>query len=228
MGFLNEQENKAIEAAIKKAEAGTSGEIVFAIAPASSNYRHADLLGALIGMAIVTAIFMTIPFIHISANNSWSEFFIPIAPHPLSLLCVEVVSFAIFFSILPHCPWRRRILSKREMNARVQEAAFMQFYAGGLYKTRESNGVEIYLSLFERMVIVIGDQGIHEKMGNEHWNSVRDLIIQGIKKGDACSGICAAIDSCGKSLAEHFPPRPDDINELPDQIVIRPLDPKSN
>jgi putative membrane protein len=212
MGFLNEENNKAIESAIKKAEAGTSGEIVFAAAQASSHYHHATLQGALIGMAIVTAIFMTIPFSHTPTNLLWTEF----------------VSFAVFFTFIPLCPWRRRIISKREMNARVQESAFMQFYSSGLYKTRESNGVEIYLSLFERKVIVIGDQGINDKMGSEHWDRVRDLIIQGIQRGDACSGICAAIESCGKALAEHFPPRPDDINELPDQVIIRPLDPNSN
>jgi putative membrane protein len=207
MGFLSEQDNKTIEAAINKAEAGTSGEIVFVVTPTSSHYHHANLQGALIGMAIVTAIFMMIPFTHTPTNLLWMEF----------------VSFAVFSTILPYCPWRRLIVSKREMNARVQEAAFMQFYSSGLYKTRESNGVEIYLSLFERKVVVIGDRGIHDKMGNEQWDRVRDLIIQGIQKGDACSGICAAIESCGKALAEHFPPRPDDINELPDQVIIRPI-----
>jgi putative membrane protein len=212
MGFLSEQDNKAIEAAIKKAEAGTSGEIVFAATQASSHYHHANLQGALIGMAIVTAIFMMIRFEHTPTTLLWTEF----------------VSFAVFFTILPYWPWRRWIISKREMNARVQEAAFMQFYSSGLYKTRESNGVEIYLSLFERKVVVIGDRGINDKMGSEHWDRVRDLIIQGIKMEDACSGICAAIESCGKALAEHFPPRSDDINELPDQVIIRPLNPNSN
>jgi putative membrane protein len=209
MEFLSDQDNKAIEAAIKKAEAGTSGEIVFATAQASSHYHHANLQGALIGMAIITAIFMMIHIEHTPTTLLWTEF----------------VSFAVFFTILPYWSWRRWIISKREMNARVREAAFMQFYSSGLYKTRESNGVEIYLSLFERKVVVIGDRGINDKMGSEHWDRVRDLIIQGIKRGDACGGICAAIESCGKALAEHFPPRPDDINELPDQVIIRPLNP---
>jgi len=205
MGFLSEQDNKAIEAAIKKAEASTSGEIVFTVAPASSHYHHATIQGAIFCMAIVTAVFMMIHFNHTLTNLLWTEF----------------ASFVIFYALLPYLPWRRWLISKKEMGARVHEAAFMQFYSSGLYKTRESNGVEIYLSLFERRVVVIGDHGIHAKMGNEHWNRVRDLIIQGIKEGNICSGICTAIDSCGKALAEHFPPRPDDINELPDQVIER-------
>jgi putative membrane protein len=208
---LSEQDNKAIEGAIKRAEALTSGEIVFAAAPASAQYRHATLQGALIGMAAVTAAFLALPIAHTPAYLLWTEF----------------LSFAIFYFILPHMPWRRWIISKQEMGARVRDAAFMQFYSSGLYRTRESNGVEIYLSFFEREVIVIGDRAIHKKMGDQYWNNVRDLIIQGIRRGDVCGGICAAIDACGKALAEHFPPRLDDINELPDQVIDRSLGPQT-
>ena len=207
MGFLNEQEQASIEAAIKKAESGTSGEIVFVIAQASGRYQHATLQGAILGMAIATAVFLMLPITQTSTHLLWMEF----------------ISFAVCYTLLPHLPCRRWIIPRQTMDARVHEAAFMQFYSSGLYKTREANGVEIYLSIFERKVIVIGDQGIHDKMGNEHWDDVRNLIIQGIKNGKACEGICAAIDRCGKTLAEHFPHSPDDVNELPDQIIFRQL-----
>jgi len=213
MSFLSKEDNEAIRAAIKKAEAGTSGEIVFAVADASGNYRHANLQGAIIGMAIITAIFLLSPLSHK----------VPAHYEITVLLGIEFISFAVFYALLPYLPWRRWIISHKEMDARVQESAFMQFYASGLYRTKESNGVEIYLSLFEREVVVIGDRGIHAKMGEQHWNQVRDLIIQGIKGGTGCNGICAAIESCGQALAEHFPHRPDDINELPDQVITRPL-----
>ncbi len=207
MKLLSDQDNKAIEEAIKKAEATTSGEIVFAAAPASANYQHGTLQGALIGMVVVTAVFFLLPMVHTPTTILWTEF----------------ISFAVFYSILPHLPWRRWFISKSEMDARVHEAAFMQFYSSGLYRTRESNGVEIYLSFFERRVVVIGDRAIHAKMGDRHWQDVRDLIIRGMKEGNTCGGICAAIETCGKALAEHFPPRPDDINELPDKVIDRSL-----
>ena len=209
MKRLNNQDSRTIEEAIKKAEATTSGQIVFVTAEASAHYHHATLQGALIAMALVTAAFLLFPFAHTPTTVLWTEF----------------ISFAVFYSILPHVPWRRWIISNHEMDARVHEAAFMQFYSSGLYSTRESNGVEIYLSFFERRVVVIGDRAIHSKMGDEHWQVVRDLIIRGMREGNVCGGICAAIESCGKALAEHFPPRPDDMNELPDQVIDRRLDP---
>ena len=209
MTRLSEQDNKAIEETIRKAEATTSGEIVFAVAPASAHYYHATLQGSIIGMVIVTAVFLVLPLAHTLTTLLWTEF----------------ISFAVFHAILPHLSLRRWIISKQEMDARAKDAAFMQFYSSGLYRTRESNGVEIYLSFFERAVVVIGDRGIHQKMGDQHWQEVRDLIIRGMKEDNVCGGICAAIEKCGKALAEHFPPRPDDVNELPDQVIDRTLRP---
>jgi len=207
MRMLNDEDNKVIESAIKKAEATTSGEIVFTAARASARYLHATLQGAIIGMAIVTAVFLMLPVTHNITSLLWTEF----------------ISFAAFYTLLPYLPWRRWIISKQEMDARVNDAAFMQFYASGLHRTRESNGVEIYLSLFERRVVVIGDRGIHEKMGDRHWQNVRDLIIEGIRKGDLRGGVCAALESCGKALAENFPRRSDDVNELSNKVIERPL-----
>lgn len=211
MKLLSEEDLKRIEEAIKKAEAGTSGEIVFTVANASARYRHVTLQGALLGMAAVTATFLAIPVAHTPTTILWTEF----------------LSFAAFYALIPFLPWRRWIVSDQELDARVREAAFMQFYASGLYRTRESNGVEIYLSLFEHEVVVIGDRGIHEKMGEQHWQHVRDLIIEGIRNGDVCGGICAAVENCGKSLAQHFPPRPDDVNELSNKVIHRPLGPEA-
>jgi putative membrane protein len=154
-------------------------------------------------MAAVTAIFLAYPIAHTVTEVLWIQF----------------ISLALFYALLPFVPWRRLLISKAEMDARVHEAAFMQFYSSGLYRTREANGVEIFLSIFEKRVVVIADRGIHEKMGNVHWDDVRDRIIHGIHAGKAREGICSAIEACGDSLAKHFPRRSDDVNELPDQVI---------
>ncbi|MDR1728874.1 MAG: hypothetical protein LBT74_13290 [Acidobacteriota bacterium] len=204
-GFLTDGEQEAIAAAVRRAEAGTSGEIVFSLSPASGRYRHATLLGALCGMAVASAVFLSLPFGHSVARLLW----------------VEALSFAASYAAFLLPPFRRLPIARSAMEERVREAAFVQFYAAGLHQTRESNGVEIYLSLFERMVVVIGDKGVNAKMGGRGWDEVRDAVIGGIRAGKACEGICEAVGICGRVLAEHFPPRPDDVNELPDQVLHR-------
>jgi putative membrane protein len=208
MKLLTEKDKEVIEEAIRKAEALTSGEIVFAVADSSAHYHHATIQGAIIGMAGMAAVYLALPLSHTITGLLWVEF----------------ISFAALYALLPHLPWRSKLIPGREMDARVRDAAFMQFCSSGLFRTRESNGVEIYLSIFERRVVVIGDRGIHEKMGYPHWDEVRDRIIHGIKEGKARDGICAAIETCGEALSRHFPHLPDDVNELPDQVIDRKLD----
>ena len=73
MSLLSEEDHKIIEAAIKKAESATSGEIVFTAAEASANYHHATLQGAIIGMAIVAAVFLMLPIVHTTTTLLWTE-----------------------------------------------------------------------------------------------------------------------------------------------------------
>jgi putative membrane protein len=206
--LLSENEKQAVAEAVKKAELTTSGEIVFAITDSSDHYHHATLLGALLGAVAAVALYLALP-----------------VPRSIGLvLWTEIIAFALFYALLPHLSCRRWLISRQEMEECVHDAAFREFYARGLYKTRDSNGVLIYLSSLERRVVVLGDKGIHKKMGDHHWNDVRDRIIQGIRQGQAARGICEAIGLCGKALAEHFPRLPDDTNELPDDVIERRQD----
>jgi putative membrane protein len=207
--LLSEDDKKAIAEAIRKAEATTSGEIVFALTEASARYRHASFQGAIAGVVVSAAVYLALPITHSIALLLW----------------VQLVSFALFYALFEISPLRRWFISGEEMDARVHDAALLEFYNSGLYRTREENGVLIYLSVFERRVVVLGDRGIHNRMGNPHWNEVRDRIIRGIRAGRAREGICEAIDLCGKALAQHFPRRADDVNELSNQVLDRKLKP---
>ncbi|MGD0307876.1 MAG: TPM domain-containing protein [Acidobacteriota bacterium] len=200
---LSVEDKKAIADAIKRAEQLTSGEIVFAFSDASGHYLHATLQAALAGTVLATALYLALPILHTITLVLW----------------LEIVAFAVFYAVVPRLPMRRWFIPAREMEECVHDAAFREFYAGALYRTRESNGVLIYLSDLERRVVVLGDKGIHEKMGDTHWTGVRDEILRGIKQGKAREGICAAVETCGRALAEHFPHRPDDVNELPDEVI---------
>ena len=209
---LTTEDREAISEAIAKAEKTTSGEIVFAITDASGKYRHSCFQLSLAGMAAATAIYLILPVSHsISA-----------------LLWTEILSFAALYAVAPRLRWRHWFIPEDEIKARVRDAAFMEFYSSGLYRTRDANGVLIFLSLFERRVVVLGDRGIHERMGERYWDGVRDLIIQGIQSGRARGGITAAVERCGMALAEHFPRRADDVNELSDRVIDRTSKPRGS
>jgi putative membrane protein len=205
MPLLSDEDKQAIAEAIRAAEQSTSGEIVFAVTDASARYQDASFQGALMAMAAATACYLALPVYH-SINT---------------VLWTEIISFGVFYGLFAYLPWRRWFIPDRDMDRRVHDAAFQEFYSSGLYRTRESNGVLIYLSLLEHRVVVLGDRGIHEKMGDHGWNEVRDTIIGGIRRGRARQGVCSAIEICGTTLAEHFPRRSDDQDELSNQVIDR-------
>ena len=56
-----------------------------------------------------------------------------------------------------------------------------------MHATKERNGVLIYIAVSSRKIAIIGDEGIHQKLGNEYWeNLVKNLIsqFQKNKKGE--------------------------------------------
>ena len=86
--------------------------------------------------------------------------------------------------------------------------------------TKESNGVLIYVAVEDRTLVIMGDKGINDIVGQGFWESTKDIIINHFKNGDMQQGLVEGILKAGKQLKEHFPYQKDDINELPDDISI--------
>jgi putative membrane protein len=90
-----------------------------------------------------------------------------------------------------------------------------------VYSTRDRTGILIFLSLLERRVIVLCDEGIKAKVKQEAWDSIVATIVDGIKAGRPSEGLLKAIAACGSLLeSENVTKRPDDTSELSDSIHI--------
>ena len=98
-------------------------------------------------------------------------------------------------------------------------AAQTQFSELGMEKTGERNGVLIFVAPRVRKFAVIGDTGVHARCGEEFWNKVAGEMTGHFKKEEFTAGIVLGIHKAGELLAQHFPRKPDDLNELPDDIA---------
>ncbi len=88
-------------------------------------------------------------------------------------------------------------------------------------KTEQHNATLIYLAIDDHQVAVLGDEGIHQKVGAEYWKAEVDKMIMQFKAEHLVDGICMAISDLGEALYKHFPYNSDtDKNELPDDIVF--------
>ena len=90
-----------------------------------------------------------------------------------------------------------------------------------MQQTAIHNGVLVYVALKDRQLAILGDRGIHEKVGNEFWNKEVRQILSDFNKANYAEGIAKVVGDIGEALRTHFPyDREGDINELPDDIVF--------
>ena len=88
----------------------------------------------------------------------------------------------------------------------------------GMDKTAERNGVLFYLAVGDRKFAIIGDSGINAKVPSGFWDEISELLKKNFKEGKFAEGLSEGIIMAGEQLKTHFPHRPDDVNELPDEI----------
>lgn len=87
-----------------------------------------------------------------------------------------------------------------------------------MHQTNERNGVLIYIATLSRKVAIIGDEGIHQKLGTEYWERMVDNLIAQFKADRKAQALAECIIECGKQLGKFFPLKDDDKNELSNTI----------
>lgn len=91
----------------------------------------------------------------------------------------------------------------------------------GMDKTQLRNATLIYLAVDDHQVAVLGDEGIHQKVGAQYWKNEVEKMLQQFRAEKLVDGICLAISDLGEALYHHFPYNKDtDKNELPDEIIF--------
>jgi uncharacterized membrane protein len=75
----------------------------------------------------------------------------------------------------------------------------------GMHRTAERNGILFYLALESHKFAVLGDAGIHTKVGQAFWDGIRDAMIPELKAGRWVEALEYGVAEAGRALAEHFP-----------------------
>ena len=111
----------------------------------------------------------------------------------------------------------RVFISRKDVSEPV-EVAKEHFIRMKMAETQERNGVLIFVAPRTRKFAVIGDEGVHRKCGNKFWTALTAEMSDRFRESKFSEGIIHGVKSAGKILAEHFPRRADDKNELSDEV----------
>jgi putative membrane protein len=206
MALFSEDDRRRIEAKVQAVEAGSASEIVVASVERSASYAghrmlHAGLLAAL--LASLTHHL----FPQLDAD---------------AVLWLQLPLWALGWLVLGTPAVLRRLVPDAVRDQAVQERAARMFTERGVFDTRDHSGVLILLSELEHKVVILGDRGIHARVQLEGWQHHIQHIVAATAAGRPADGVCEVLDELGAILAEAFPRRADDTNELSDQMTTEP------
>ncbi len=112
-----------------------------------------------------------------------------------------------------------RVSVSRFFWGNVRHAAEKAFNRLGMRATRDRNGILFFIVPSRRAFAIIGDEGIHQKVGQEFWNKLVATMSQDFVAGKFNEGLISGIVEAGRLLGVHFPYKGErDVNELPDDI----------
>ncbi|WP_292258294.1 TPM domain-containing protein [Brevundimonas sp.] len=222
------QDHARIAAAIAAAEARTSGEIFCVLARRVSAYRDVRL-----GWAALAALLAPMALIPLGFDPAWfpgvadsweaahlAARDIIIGRALAAYALVQAATFISVFLIVSLPVVRRWVTPRAVRRARARQAAVRQFMAHGLHQTDRRTGVLIFACLDDRQVEVVADEAVHGLAGPDTWADAVQALTGAMRAGRPVEGFEAAVGLCGDALAAHFPPAPDDRNELPDRLVL--------
>lgn len=217
--FLNEEQRRRVAQAVADAEAKTSCEIVPVVATASGRYdRPEDMFG--LWMATLAAITVWLVFPRQSdTSGSWDG--VPVYVGLLTMVASVVLAFIAGAVAGSRIGWLRRLLTPRnqmldEVSARAREI----FFDKRVHHTSDATGLLIYVSLFEHMAVVLGDQEILNKLGQEPLDRLCQQLTEGLHQEDATAAICNVIAEAGNQLSNPLPRAEGDVNELQDTLIL--------
>lgn len=207
--ILKPTDLEKISEAVKRAEHKTSGEIVPMIVHRSSVIGHVPLMFSLVFLVLILV--FEIPQLDVfeELNAYWLLFFVGIGSFTLG----QVLSRSLWM--------QRMFVPVKDQHIQVQERALIEFYQQGIGKTAEKTGILLFISVMERKAVVLADEGIARRLPQESWQHICASLVEGIKCEQTCEAMVSAIHKSGELLAQHFPARAENKDELSNQLILK-------
>lgn len=210
--YLSDFEISDIEKHIAAIELKTEAEIIPVVVRSSSAYRQSSVT-----LMLIAAVLFVILWEALSVHFYWDSW--------LQGSLFLLFGLLFVFALAPRFArfeWIRRLVTVRaEELEQCWKRARLEFYENRLDQTTDSVGVLIYVSLLEHVVIVLADQKIAGTLPEKTWQKVVDQIVLGIKNKKMAEGFKKGLSECSNLLIEHFPVKSGDVNELPNQVVVK-------
>lgn len=201
--MLNSEDRDAIAEAVLEAEQRTSGEIVVVIDRAAGSYLAVPVV-----LALALALLVPWPLLALTATS---------AP---SIFLFQLIAAALLLALLLWYGRGGRFVPGFIKRRQAHDTALREFTARGLSLTQGRTGVLLYVAVQERYAEIVADAGISGKVDEASWRTIIEPLLAAAREDRLREGLIAAVGAVGAVLASHAPPAADDVDELPNKVVI--------
>ncbi len=200
---MDSEDRDAVADAVAQAETLTSAEIMVVIDRAAGSYRAVPLV-----MALTLALFVPWPLLAMTATS---------APR---IFLIQLICAVLLVATLLWYGRGGRFVPGFVKRGRAHDVALREFTARGLTRTRARTGVLLYVALQERYAEVLVDTGLDGRVEPDTWRGMIEPLLEAARQDRLRAGLIDAVGAIARVLAPHAPPAPDDIDELPNKVVL--------
>ncbi len=217
--LFSPEQRQQIKEVVVEAESKTTCEIVPVVATASGRYDRAeDIVGLWLAAIAALAVWQLNPR-SAEEPGTWAGMSFDMGL--IALLVSIVVSFLIGAVVASHVGWLRRLFTpQQQMKDCVSSRAREVFFDRRVHHTSGGTGMLIYVSLFEHRAVVLADQVVLEKIGQDKLDLLCQQLTDRLKEGDATQAMRHVIQEAGNELAAVLPQKDGSTNELSDALVL--------
>ena len=209
---LTEQDQTFIATRVGDLEARTGTQVVAAVVGKSDSYPEAPWKAFALGAAVAALACVAWQI----AARSW-----PAETPEMGHVLVILGSGALLalFTIL-HAPFARLFVDRIRRDVEATQFARSLFYGRGLDRTRSRIGILLFVSLFERKVVILADAGFDGRIDAYDWEALTRRITFLLRHSTTAVALRAGLDAMEAMLLERGFAHSGIVNELSDM----PLD----
>ena len=111
-----------------------------------------------------------------------------------------------------------RVHLEKSTKISAENRAIQVFNELEMQKTKDANGVLIYVAVENKLFAICGDSGINKVVPIDFWNATKLVMANDFQRGKFKQGLIDGILRAGEQLKQYFPYDNDDVNELPNEI----------
>jgi putative membrane protein len=201
--FLEAEMRQRVSDVVRQIEAETSVEVVVSVQKAASRYVVAWVRAGAIAGFLAFATMMLSP-----------------TYYAVWLILVDSLLAALLGALLcarwPRLKhWLSRAAERRSATAAAANTAFQNL---GIDKTRDRSGLLVFVALFEGDVLLKPDTGIDVELLGPGFDAATLALRSAVLAFDS-EAFLTALAGLARPLADAHPRRPDDTNELADEMA---------